>query len=132
MKNCFLLFAVVGLSACATSTSQSFESAGLELADWHGQPLNKVVKHFGSGTSLPSSAQGYPRMQVEQLWVLGAAGERYRTYQNDYPVRGGGANKEPGGFNAKVLRCVYTFELGAHGLTVRAQVTPAQCPAPQP
>ena len=131
MKWTVSLYAVLGLSACASTGTLTPEQRSVALADWRGRTQAEVQARFGAEGVFSQLPQGHRQLQIEQLWVLGVAGERYRTLQSDYPVRGAGASKEPGGFNAKVLRCVYWFEWGAGPLTVSARASQAQCPVPQ-
>lgn len=133
MKYSVLLWLVLGLSGCAGTVSLPSESSAVALTDWSGRTLDQVQASFGTDGVVSLLPQGHRQLRIEQLWVVGVAGERYRTLQSDYPVKGGaGSSKESGGFNAKVLRCVYWFEWGADPFTVNAHVSMPQCPTPHP
>lgn len=133
MKSTLLCCLALCLGACAGSaTPTANQDRFFDLPDWRGQTVYKLEQGFGADGISSPLPNGKQRLQIEQLWVLGAGGERYRTSQKDYPVRGAGAGKEPGGFNAKVLRCLYVFEWGSNQLTESAQVNNRQCPVPAP
>ena len=126
-----LLFCVglgLFLSGCAgIAPGPEPATPTVAMPAWQGKSWQSLQARMGPDSVAQQLANGHTRLRYQHNWVLGAAGERYRIVQDDYPTRAAGS---PGGFNAKLLRCYYQFEVNPAQTVLGAWVSDPLCPQP--